>query len=138
MSRIRGSDTTPEIRVRRLLHAMGYRFRLHRLDLPGKPDVVLPKYRTVILVHGCYWHRHEGCRYAYTPKSREEFWTKKFSENVERDDRCSAALQALGWCVLVVWECETDDPQRLEARLAGYLRAKEVSSANRSPGGPSV
>ena len=87
MSRIRGSDTKPELLVRSLLHRMGYRFRLHRKDLPGRPDIVLPKYRTVIFVHGCFWHRHKGCKYAYTPKSRTDFWQNKFQGTVERDKR---------------------------------------------------
>jgi DNA mismatch endonuclease (patch repair protein) len=85
MSRIKDRNTKPEIIVRKALHRLGYRFRLHRKDLPGRPDIVLPKYKTVIFVHGCYWHRHKGCKYAYTPKSRVEFWERKFKENSERD-----------------------------------------------------
>ena len=87
MSRIRGRDTAPELLVRSALHRAGYRFRLHREDLPGRPDIVLPKYRTVVFVHGCFWHRHKGCRFAYTPKSRVAFWNDKFRRNVERDRR---------------------------------------------------
>ena len=106
MSRIRGKDTRPELIVRALLHRMGYRFRLHRKDLPGKPDIVLPKYKTVIFVHGCFWHRHEGCKFAYHPKSREEFWVNKFKGTLERDLKKEKALKESGWRVLVVWECE--------------------------------
>lgn len=106
MSRIRGKDTKPELAIRSFLHKQRFRFRLHRKDLPGSPDIVLPRYRTVIFVHGCYWHRHEGCRYAYQPKSRKEFWETKFNNNVERDRKASGRLQELGWQVIVVWECE--------------------------------
>lgn len=108
MSGIRGTNTRPEIAVRRYLHVRGFRYRLHAKNLPGKPDIVLPKYRTVILVHGCYWHRHEGCRYATTPSTRRDFWLKKFQENVERDRRIRRKLKSLGWRVLVIWECEID------------------------------
>lgn len=108
MSGIRGKNTKPEIAVRRFLHAQGLRFRLHRKDLPGKPDIVLPKYRTVIFVHGCYWHRHEGCRYATIPSSNKDFWLRKFEENVERDRRHRAQLADAGWNVHVIWECQID------------------------------
>jgi DNA mismatch endonuclease (patch repair protein) len=117
MSRIRGENTRPERAVRSLLHRMGFRFRLHRRDLPGTPDIVLPKYRTVVFVHGCYWHRHPGCRYAYTPKSRVEFWKTKFSQNVKRDVRVRSELEALGWNIVVVWECELQDSEALAERL---------------------
>ena len=92
MSRIKGRNTTPELAIRRIAHGLGFRFRLHRKDLPGSPDLVFPRYRTVVFVHGCFWHRHNGCRYAYYPKSRIQFWTKKFEENVARDEtrlRCA-------------------------------------------------
>jgi DNA mismatch endonuclease (patch repair protein) len=108
MSRIRGKDTAPELLVRSALHRAGYRFRLHRKDLPGRPDVVLPKYRTVVFVHGCFWHRHKRCRFAYTPKSRVAFWQEKFRRNVERDRRKALALRRLGWKVVTVWECEVE------------------------------
>ena len=124
MSRIRGKDTKPEIAVRSILHRMGYRFRLHRRDLPGKPDIVLPKHRTVVLVHGCFWHRHRGCKYAYTPKSRVQFWQKKFDENVERDRRNRKDLRKEGWKVIVVWECEVRDPDKLVVRLAREISGK--------------
>ena len=109
MSRIRGKDTKPERIVRSLLHRMGYRFTVNgpkNRKLPGRPDIVLPKYRTVVFVHGCYWHRHEGCRLAYNPKSRVEFWEKKFADNVARDERNEIRLKEAGWKVVVVWECE--------------------------------
>lgn len=106
MSGIRGKDTKPEWLVRRYLHARGLRFRLHVRDLPGKPDLVFPKYRTVVFVHGCFWHRHTGCKYATIPSTRTDFWTNKLSDNVERDQYQYDALAGLGWRVLVVWECE--------------------------------
>ena len=106
MSRIRGKDTRPEIVVRQFLHANGYRFRLHRKDLPGTPDIVLPKYHTVVFVHGCFWHRHEGCRYTSTPTTNREFWEQKFEANKWRDERDIRLLEDMGWKVLVIWECE--------------------------------
>lgn len=112
MSRIRGKDTKPEVLLRSLLHRRGFRFRLHAPGLPGKPDIVLPKYRTVIFVHGCFWHRHEGCSNATMPKTHTEFWTEKFHRTVERDVRKKTELEALGWQILTVWECELfADPQ---------------------------
>ncbi len=121
MSRIRGAHTKPEIRVRSMLHRMGYRFRLHRKDLPGKPDIVLPKYQTVIFVHGCFWHRHPGCRFAYTPKSRVEFWSKKFARNVERHKEVEAELSEQDWRVVLVWECETKNEETLYEVLTERL-----------------
>jgi DNA mismatch endonuclease (patch repair protein) len=121
MSRIRGKDTKPEMRVRSLLHRMGFRFRLHRKDLPGKPDIVLPAYETVIFVHGCFWHRHPGCRFAYTPKSRVAFWQTKFRRNVERHQEVEAELEELGWRVVVIWECETASEEQLQQRLYDEL-----------------
>lgn len=110
MSRIRSRNTSPELAVRSALHKAGYRFRIHRKDLPGSPDIILPKYQTVIFVHGCYWHRHQNCKAAATPKTNIEFWTEKFRENVDRDKRNRTALENLNWKVLVVWECEISDP----------------------------
>lgn len=130
MSRIRGRDTGPERIVRSMLHRMGYRFRLHRRDLPGRPDIVLPRLRSVIFVHGCFWHRHKGCRYATTPKTRAEFWQKKFEENVERDRRNVAALRKEGWRVLCVWECETRDPVALESQLRTFLESTDQGMKN--------
>lgn len=108
MSRIRSRDTAPEKKVRSLLHNAGFRFRLHVKKLPGSPDIVLPRYRAVIFVHGCYWHRHAKCRYAYTPKSRTEFWEGKFKATVERDREKSDELRSAGWRIIVVWECELE------------------------------
>ena len=106
MSRIQSRNSKPELVVRSALHKAGYRFRLHRKDLPGKPDIVLPKYKTVIFVHGCYWHRHKGCKNTTTPKTNTEFWLNKFKENTKRDIRNQKALTELGWKVVIVWECE--------------------------------
>ena len=124
MARIGPRDTKPELAVRRALHRMGYRFRLHRSDLPGKPDIVLPRHRTIFLIHGCFWHRHYGCRFAYMPKSRVQFWQRKFAGNLKRDRKVQKALKELGWKVEVVWECETRDPGKLDRLLWQVLRSK--------------
>ena len=129
MSRIRGRDTVPEIVVRRIAHGLGFRFRLYRKDLPGRPDIVFPRYRAVVFVHGCFWHRHDGCRYAYEPKSRVRFWTDKFSQNVARDQRNEAALRTLGWRVLVIWECETRNRTDVAERLLNHLLAADKGSS---------
>jgi DNA mismatch endonuclease (patch repair protein) len=121
MSRIRGRDTMPEMVVRRMAHRLGFRFRLHRRDLPGKPDLAFPGRRKIVFVHGCYWHRHEGCRFAYQPKSNEAFWNDKFAGNVARDASASQELERLGWAVLTIWECETADPDALARSLTEYL-----------------
>jgi DNA mismatch endonuclease (patch repair protein) len=121
MSRIRGENTRPELFVRSLLHNLGYRFRLNRKDVPGKPDIVLPKYRTAVYVHGCFWHRHDGCTFAYTPKSNLEFWKKKFARNVERDAEVASKLSETGWNQMVIWECETRDPVALSRRIKRTL-----------------
>lgn len=105
MAGIGGRDTKPELIVRRALHAAGFRYRLHRRDLPGKPDLVLPRHRAVIFVHGCFWHRHGDCRYATTPATRTAFWKEKFDRNVERDRRIERQLTELGWRVATIWEC---------------------------------
>ena len=110
MSRIKGKDTKPELLVRSLLHRAGYRFTVNgpkNKSLPGRPDIVLPKFKAVVFVHGCYWHRHQNCKYAYTPKSRVEFWNAKFDTNVKRDHRNQRDLKRLGWKVVVIWECQT-------------------------------
>jgi DNA mismatch endonuclease (patch repair protein) len=122
MSRIRGSDTGPERAVRSILHRLGCRFRLRARSLPGSPDVVLSRHGTVVFVHGCFWHRHRSCPYTYTPKTRKEFWSRKFDANVERDRRVTGELRALGWRVLVVWECELRDSGKLSRRLERELR----------------
>ncbi len=114
---MRGKDTTPEMRVRRAAHALGLRFRLHRKDLPGRPDLVFPKFRVAMFVHGCFWHRHQGCAKASTPKTRVNFWQAKFDANVMRDARVSADLKGLGWQVLTIWECESKDPKKLATIL---------------------
>lgn len=122
MSRIRGKNTGPELKVRRLAYALGFRYRLHRRDLPGSPDLVFASRRKAIFVHGCYWHRHPGCRYAYLPKSNVEFWQAKFAANVARDEIATRALKESGWQVLLVWECETRDTEALQCRLAHFLK----------------
>lgn len=121
MARIRGRDTKPEIAVRKLVHRLGYRFRLHRRDLPGTPDLVFPALRRVIFVHGCFWHRHPHCRFAYEPKSNVKFWRAKFAANTARDERARGELRQMGWDVLIIWECEVTDPEALAATLKGYL-----------------
>lgn len=117
MSRIKGRDTGPEKCVRSLLHGLGLRFTLRNTRLPGKPDIVLPRWRTVIFVHGCFWHRHENCHNNVMPKTRPEFWEKKLGENVARDQRSVAAMRQLGWRVHVIWECEVADEAKLRRSL---------------------
>jgi DNA mismatch endonuclease, patch repair protein len=122
MSRIRGKDTAPEIRLRSLLHGAGHRFRLHRKDLPGRPDIVFPRSRVAVYVHGCYWHRHVGCRHATTPSSNVEFWRSKFERTVERDQENIDALTAAGWTPVIVWECELRaDPEAILNRIEKAL-----------------
>jgi len=106
MALVRSKNTRPEIRLRKALFSLGYRYRLHDKKLPGKPDIVLSKYRTVIYMHGCFWHRHANCRAATCPKTNADYWTPKFEKNVERDAAHQQVLEALGWRVIVVWECE--------------------------------
>lgn len=134
MARIGSKDTQPELRVRRMAHALGYRFRLHRRDLPGTPDLVFPKFRIALFVHGCYWHRHEGCPKAYTPKSRVDFWQEKFAANVERDARTTEKLRAMGWTPVVIWECETTDPVRLAEIVEE--RVRRLGAAGPDQGNP--
>jgi DNA mismatch endonuclease (patch repair protein) len=117
MSRVKGKGTAPELAVRRLAHSLGMRFRLHKAELPGRPDLVFPRYRTVVFVHGCFWHRHAGCRKATSPKSRIEYWEDKFRANIERDERNAVELERMGWRVLTVWECETKNAELLKAKL---------------------
>lgn len=122
MSRIGGKDTALERTVRSMLHRMGYRFRIHhKRRLPGKPDVILPKHRIVVFAHGCFWHRHKGCKFSYTPKTRMKFWREKFEGNVERDRRVQRELRKLGWKVVVVWECETAGEEKLRKLLKKRL-----------------
>lgn len=132
MSKIRGKGTEPEMIVRRLAHSLGYRFRLHRPDMPGSPDLVFPGQKKAIFVHGCFWHRH-NCGRAYAPKTRPEFWSRKFSSNVARDRRVARALRRAGWNVLVVWECQTGSYEPLMRRLAQFLRSSAPDRTSRAP-----
>ena len=127
MRRIRKAGTKPEMRVRRAAHRLGYRFRLHRSDLPGTPDLVFPRLRRVVLVHGCFWHQHPGCRLARQPKSRLDYWLPKLERNRQRDLKSSAALRAIGWAVLVVWECQVPDETAAARLLKPFLGAKKVA-----------
>jgi len=128
MARIRSRDTCPELALRKALHRRGFRFRLKNNGLPGKPDVVLPKYSTAIFVHGCFWHRHPGCKVATTPKSNTPYWIEKFDRNVERDLRVTATLTASGWQVLIAWECELDSARKAES-TAGRIAGEIMDSA---------
>lgn len=121
MRLIRAKDTKPELAVRRALFALGYRYRLHAAKLPGKPDLVFPGRRKAIFIHGCFWHRHSGCKKTRTPKTRLEYWQPKFAANVARDERNQAALRAEGWRFMVVWECELHDLDRLTRRIVRFL-----------------
>lgn len=129
MSGIRDKDTKPELALRRALHARGFRFRLHSKKVHGRPDLVLPKHRTAVFVHGCFWHRHEGCRFATTPSTREKFWQKKFEANVARDDAVRLKLLEDGWRVATVWECALRKPNQVNATtdlLSAWLRSNEL------------
>ena len=133
MAAIKSKNTKPEIAVRKMLHALGYRFRLHRKDLPGSPDIVLPKYKTVIFVHGCFWHRHENCKYASTPKTRKEFWENKFNENMKRDKNNFKELKKLNWNLLVIWECETKNINLLIKKVSSKIGNIQLSNSNPGP-----
>lgn len=128
MALVKGKDTKPEMVVRRLVHRMGYRYRLHSRDLPGQPDLTLRSRRKVIFVHGCFWHRHPGCKATRTPKSRVEFWESKFRDNVRRDAAVREALEKTGWQVLVIWECELRDIPQLENQLRDFLDAQALQA----------
>ena len=130
MSRIRGKNTKPEILVRKRLHARGFRFRLHNKKLPGSPDIVLPKYGVAIMVNGCFWHGHKGCRYATKPKTNIEFWETKIARNLHRDEVTNAHLEALGWHVITVWECELRGKSQATSRLDTL--AEEIREAGTS------
>ena len=123
MSRVRGKHTKPEISVGRVVRRLGYRFRRHQKRLPGNPDFVFHDLSKVVFVHGCFWHRHRGCKKTTSPKTRREFWQKKFDENVTRDRKAIRSLRRLGWSVMVVWECQTNQLSRLEGRLAKFLHS---------------
>ena len=127
MSLIKSANTVPELALRKALHRLGFRFRLHNKKLPGKPDIVLPKYKTAIFVHGCFWHRHPGCKVATTPKSNTAFWVEKFDKNVRRDAKVKGELEQLGWDVYTVWECELSSEKSTADTalvIADVLRAK--------------
>ena len=129
MSGIRGKDTKPELALRRALHARGFRFRLHSGQVPGRPDLILPKHGAVVFVHGCFWHRHEGCRYTTVPATRSEFWRAKFDANVARDSAVCGKLLEDGWRVATVWECALRKPERVEASteaLSIWLRSEDL------------
>jgi len=121
MAAVRGKDTAPELKVRKALYNLGYRYRLHRKDLPGKPDIVLPKFRTCIFVHGCFWHQHPDCKKATIPKTNRKFWRKKLLKNRERDKRAQEKLKGLGWRVEVVWECDTKSEKMLKNAIKQSL-----------------
>lgn len=127
MRLVRSKDTLPEKALRSLLHRRGFRFRLHDRTLPGKPDLVLPKYRAVIFVHGCFWHRHPGCPRTRTPATRQDYWVPKFERTVQRDQQNQRKLRLLGWNVLTVWECELKEAEALVDRLAGLIRREAAS-----------
>lgn len=121
MRAIPSEGTKPELIVRRSVHALGYRYRLHVKSLPGTPDLVFPSKRKIVFVHGCFWHRHTGCKYASFPKTRIDFWQEKFSSNTRRDRRTVRALKKLGWSILIIWQCQLKDPAKLGARLNEFL-----------------
>lgn len=121
MSKIKGKDTRPEKVVRSLLHQMGYRFRLHRRDLPGNPDIVLPKHKKVIFVHGCFWHGHDGCPRAKRPSTNKKFWNEKLTKNIERDKKNQKELLKLGWQPLVVWQCQIKDLENLNEKIIHFI-----------------
>ena len=130
MARVRSADTGPEMRLRRLVHGMGFRYRLHRKDLPGKPDLVFPSRRAVIFMHGCFWHRHKGCKLARLPKSRVAFWEAKLEGNRRRDLRNQERLRELGWRVLVVWECELSDLDATAEKVREFLNSDQGGQQN--------
>nr|WP_292230234.1 DNA mismatch endonuclease Vsr [Brevundimonas sp.] len=133
MSRIKGRDTKPELRLRKALHGLGFRYRLHGA-LPGKPDLVFPRYRTVVFVHGCFWHRHKGCKVAATPKSNTSFWLAKFARNTTRDAEVEARLRDAGWRVLTVWECDVTSPLKAEAAARKLAAEIDPSRMRRDAG----
>jgi DNA mismatch endonuclease, patch repair protein len=133
MRRVHSTDTTPEKKVRSLLHGLGFRFRLHRSDLPGKPDIVLPKYRAAIFIHGCFWHRHPGCPRASTPATRREYWLPKFERTEQRDRINQAKLIELGWRVVVIWECEIRDLEHLGEILTHAITAPMMEYSHNEP-----
>jgi DNA mismatch endonuclease (patch repair protein) len=131
MRQVKGRDTTPELKVRRLLTGLGLRYRLHRKDLPGAPDIALPGRRLAVFVHGCFWHGHDCARGARVPKQNRDYWTAKIGRNVARDERTRAELQEMGWTPLVIWECELKDPAALKARMSAALAEREIGERSR-------
>lgn len=127
MSRIKGKNTKPEMIVRSACHDLGLRYRLHRKDLPGTPDLVFPKHRLCLFVHGCFWHRHPGCKYAYTPKSRLDFWLPKLAKNVQRDAEAQRALEVSGWRVSIIWECQTKNKDALQTEIQKIINPQNDS-----------
>lgn len=130
MSRIRGKNTRPEIKIRKILHRLGLRYRLHAVNLPGTPDLVFPRFKTIVFVHGCFWHNHSPCKSFKTPKSNTAYWADKFKKNVARDSQAKQALETLGWRVLVVWECELSSAKNAQHRgekLAEEVRRGKIS-----------
>jgi DNA mismatch endonuclease (patch repair protein) len=128
MARVKNRDTKPEVFVRKIVHRLGFRFRLHRKDLPGRPDMVFPRFGLALFVHGCFWHRHPGCRLTTTPKTNAAFWDAKFARNVDRDRQVVQHLLASGWKVATIWECETRTPAKLERRLAKLFKRLDDSA----------
>jgi DNA mismatch endonuclease, patch repair protein len=122
MALVKGKDTSPEKKVRSIVHRMGYRFRLHRKDLPGKPDIVLPRHKKVIFVHGCFWHGHEGCPRSHRPTTNTEFWDSKLDHNMKRDRSNQKRLKEMGWNVLVVWECQLKNIERVIATIERFIK----------------
>ena len=126
MSRIKGKNTKPELIVRSMLHSLGYRFRLNRNDLPGRPDIVLPKYKTVIFVHGCFWHQHKNCKRSSIPKSNQKYWLPKLKKNVTRNKHSIEALKKAGWKVLIIWECETKELDLLKEKTNQIIKKDRI------------
>ncbi|HEY3374646.1 MAG TPA: very short patch repair endonuclease [Candidatus Aquicultor sp.] len=124
MSRVTGKDTKPEMVVRRAVHGLGYRYRLHGKNLPGHPDLVLTRHKKIVFVHGCFWHGHEGCKRSKRPSSNTQFWNEKIDKTMRRDIKVEEELKALGWNVLVVWECETKNPEELMRKLERFLHGE--------------
>lgn len=128
MSGIKGKNTKPELLLRSALHKLGFRFRIQRKDLPGKPDIVLTKYKTIIFVHGCFWHQHPGCKFAYMPKSNVEFWTDKFKKNMTRDQTVQSLLKEMGWNVIVIWECQLNNDPLFIQQCSKLIQGAAASS----------